>query len=222
MILITRPLESAYNTLDKVKAMGLMGKVFPLLKIEFNVPALKQIDFKSFDVIVITSQNISNALKKNSLSVDNPILVVGERNAGLLSESGFNVQAYKPTATDLLAYICEKVSLFKKILYLSGDHIASQLDTKLTSLGYNVKRRVVYSSIAVDTLPAEVLRDVRQILFYSSRTAKVFSEVCHNDLSLVTAICISENTAFMLKSLNFKDILVANLPTEESMLSLLK
>ena len=222
MILITRPLESAYNTSDKVKLMGFMAKVFPLLKIEFDVPALKQLDFKRFDLVIITSQNISKTLKSFPISVENPILVVGEKNARLLKDAGFNVLAYKPTATDLLAYICEKVSPSQKLLYLSGDYIASQLDTKLLALGFNVSRKIVYSSIAVDSFPATVLNDIKQILFYSPRTAKAFTEVCQNDLSSVTAICISENTAFMLNSLKFNDILIAKFPTEDGMLSLLK
>lgn len=222
MILITRPLETAYKTLDKVKAMGLTGRIFPLLKIEFDLPAIKRVDFWSFDIVIITSQNVSKALKTFQVGVENPMLVVGERNAGLLKEAGFNVSAYKSTASDLLRYITENVSISKKLLYLSGDHIAGHLDAKLTKHGFNIERKVVYFSNAIDSIPKNALNDIDKILFYSPRTAKVFSTLCNNDLTNITAICISENTAFMLNSLKFKDILIAKSPTEEGVLSLLK
>lgn len=221
MILITRPLENSIRTLKKLEALGLTGKIFPLLEINFDRLAIQNIDFNAAEIIVVTSQSAYKALKNFKISFNKPVLVVGQRTGELLKDSGYNIRAIRNTASELLDYIERNISRNKKLLYLSGDHIASDLDTKLLELGFNLERKIIYSSVAVKAMPESILQNVDKILFYSPRTAKIFTEVCPNKLDTVSAVCISNNTAKMLNNLKLKAVYVVQSPTEKDMLDLL-
>lgn len=202
MILITRPQKQAQKTQKILQADGFKCKIFPLLKIEYFWDVLANV--KDYQNVIVTSIHAAKVLVKSSRFMQAKFYVVGNKVSTYLLNYGYKVTGVAATAAEL-------VVPNHSTIHISGDYIAHDF-------GY--ERIVVYKSIAVTASPKDLLSDVETILFYSPRTARAFRNLMPK-LNNISAICISFNTALPLKSLNFKQILIAENPTEKSMLKLL-
>ncbi|MFI4983584.1 MAG: uroporphyrinogen-III synthase [Rickettsiales bacterium] len=202
MILITRPVKQAEKTKKLLATMGYACKIFPLLKIEYLWDALTGVG--EYPNVIVTSVHAAKVIIKAKRFVTANFYVVGQKVADLLTSNNY-------TITRLALRACELNIADSNVVYISGDHIATD---------FACPRIVVYNSIAATALPSDLLIGITTILFYSPRTAKVFRNL-QPALKNIKAICISFNTAIMLKDLNFHKILIAENPTEKSMLKLL-
>ena len=211
MILITRPITAAKHILSRIKGLGLKAKHYPLLEIKPEPFTLNS----DYDYILISSSNALYALGTVSKK---PAIVIGQKTAARVEQIGFNVEHIFTDSYEIIQKITGKIIKDARILYLSGNHISSDLDLKLKVMGYTLTRIVVYKSIAKTELPESILEAVDIIVFYSPRTAEIFASLNHSDLTDIIAICISSKTAQKLKGCNFKEIAVANAPNEEEII----
>lgn len=223
MILITRPKTQALATKAELKSKGYNVVCYPLLKIEY-VNSIKP-DIRSYKAIIISSQNAVYTVKDFIELKNKDIYVIGGKTAEALKGYGFsNIVSISDNQDDLVTQIEESFAYEGKILFIRGDHVAGNIKQKLHNK-YDIEEWVVYRSIA-NHMSRKLLclleHKVTYVLFYSPRTAGVFvKNASSQDLANITAICISQNTANKLSSLNFKEIKIAKHPSEKSMLELL-
>ncbi|AIF80853.1 uroporphyrinogen III synthase HEM4 [endosymbiont of Acanthamoeba sp. UWC8] len=202
--------------------MGYKVICYPQLKIEFNINiTLPEVDL--YNSLIVTSQNTAQAIKDYAQLKDIHVHIVGEKTAEVLRNYGFkNIASISNDHIELISKIKEGVPHLSKLLYLRGDHVAGDIKRKLRQ-NYIIDNLIVYKSVEIP-MPKKILcllksKIISMVLFYSPRTAALFAK---NTINLnflnISAICISQNTADELSSLNFKEIKIAKLPNENSML----
>ncbi len=224
MILIIRPKIQAKQTKFKLKGKGFRAICYPFIGIEI-ISSFKFND-KKYDGLIITSQNTAHLLKNSSFLKDIKTFVVGLKTSAALTAIGFkNIINVGNDHTDLVKAVEQHLPQNSSILYLHGDYIAGDIKGKLEH-SYIIDNVTVYRSIATDKVNKRVFILLRHIittiLFYSPRTAQVFAQhMINQDLSNITAICISKNTALKLASLRFKEVKISKLPNENSMLEII-
>lgn len=217
MILITRPIEQADSTQKKISKLGFESKVCPLLEI-MKLDYLGIVDH-SYDAIIITSQHAAQVALNISWLREKKAYLVGTKSAKILN--GFDIKYVAKDSTDLLKHLQIALPAKSKLLFICGDFVADNLDTKLKKAGFKLTKSVVYKSVGVTSLDPEILTGVTTILFYSPRTAEIFINVYQGDTSKMNAICISKKTAEVLSDRPFQNIKIADEPNEDSMLKLL-
>ncbi|MBA8666652.1 uroporphyrinogen-III synthase [Holosporaceae bacterium 'Namur'] len=221
MILITRPKAQARLIKLKLKNMGYKVICYPQLKIEFNINiTLPEVDL--YNGLIITSQNTAQAIKDYVQLKDINAHVVGEKTAKVLRNYGFkNIVSISNDYIELISKIKEELPYLSKLLYLHGDHVAGDIKRKLMQY-HIIDNLIVYKSVEIP-MSKKILcflrNKISMVLFYSPRTAALFAKntIALNFLN-ISAICISQNTADELSSLNFKEVKIAKLPNEDSML----
>ncbi|WP_323732673.1 uroporphyrinogen-III synthase [Candidatus Bandiella euplotis] len=205
--------------------LGKNSVIIPLIKVQ-NIDI--QVMDDNYDVVILTSQNAVHAVEKSSWIKRKPIFVVGNKTKEKLLQIGCGcVMSSNGTARNLEETIVNNVSNTLRILYLSGDYTSYDLDIKLKSRGYDVTKKTAYRANAVQSLSKQeigVMNTSDTILFYSPRTASVFTKLAWqyslrgNDK---VAICISNNCASLISELVWKEIRIANRPNEKAMFALL-
>lgn len=212
MILLTRPYEDSKTTAQKLKNMGHETHIMPMFEVE---DITTEIPNKNFDAIVITSRHSARTAKNLSWISKTKQFVVGEKTAIILPSPYMVAQ----NSSDLLSTMQNELPKGAKILYLTGDHIADNFDQKLIDSGFELTTQQVYKTIAT-TINQQIPDDISHILFFSPRTAELFSANIQDSIN-AQALCISQNTANKLRQNQFKSVIIAPEPTEESLLSLL-
>ena len=169
-----------------------------------------------YDAVVITSQNAIHAIDRADLSIS--ILTVGEATERKLNEAGFkNVFSVNSNVEALLLLIYK--GEYKRLLYLRGETVATDIKKALAKVGIEVHEKIVYTATPVHKFDNSLMNKVDWILFFSRNGALVFLELADINLTYgKTAICISEKVGNVLERAHFKQILVAKYPNEESMI----
>ena len=217
MILITRPIEQADSTQKKLSKLGFESKICPLLEI-MKLDHLGIVDH-SYDAIIITSQHAAQVALNIPWLKEKKAFLVGTKSAKILN--GFDIKYVAKDSTDLLKHLQIALPAKSKLLFICGDFIADNLDTKLKKAGFKLTKSVVYKSVGVTSLDPETLSGITKILFYSPRTAEIFLNVYQGDTSKIEAVCISNKTAEILSETKFQSVRVSEEPNEDSMLKLL-
>ena len=230
-ILITRPLERAQPLAEKLKAEGFEVLLAPMLSIEtcaFEMPG------DHLQALIFTSvQGVEAIAAEESLKMF-PVLTVGAKTAGAAARAGFEtVYNADGDVEALYNLILEKGNTGKGLLlHLAGDQTTGKLVERLKSYGFQAERRKVYETHPADSLPASVLEKIRVrgfdgVLFFSPRTAHIFNRIVEETnledcLGQATAFCLSQNIARETGKLPWKRTLIADRPTEPSMIALLQ
>jgi uroporphyrinogen-III synthase len=224
MILITRPFTESQKTASKLAVLNKSYKIFPFIKIHFN-EATSYLDFTSFNYLLLTSQNAAKFLIKIAITLrhllDIKILTLGEIIPNTLKKAGFkNVVSLSEDSVGFYRSLSNQYTN-NRLLFLSGNHIANEALFETYKAKLNITREVVYTSTMIESVPTDLLNDVKQILFYSPRSAKAFFQFYTNLPHPIDAICISKAVANELNYINFQNILIAAKPNEAEMLKLI-
>lgn len=105
----------------------------------------------------------------------------------------------------------------------------SLLARDLSLLDYNSERVVVYKATLKNHLSPDLIKRIRHkeiktVIFMSCRTATNFIRLCHEaelsySLKHINAIVISKNVAESLKKATWKNIIIAEHPSQECIIS---
>jgi uroporphyrinogen-III synthase len=224
-IIVTRPEEDAWQLAAKLKALGHVPMIMPLLKIVAR-PNIK-IPNKVYQAICLTSANGVRSLSDITNIELIPVVAVGAQTLVAARKAGFlNVVAEGGDVSGLVSYI-EKTyhQSSGPILYVSGAETSGDLEGKLRLAGFQVDRMVTY-----DAIPARLSTSVNQILqahavvLYSPRSAKIWrTEIerlqLEENINQLKHICLSANVAAALPQSWHTSI--AKAPTETELLVLL-
>lgn len=225
-ILVTRPLDEATPTAEKLEALGHRVVIAPMI----------QIDPVSFEIpdedrsLIITSKNGARHGLANIGNKERPIFAVGEQTAAEARRLGFtNITVGAGTARQLVPILLEAgVTNKRKYTHLAGNVISYNIADVLVQEGIDADSTVTYQSRALRSFSAGVQEAMEEgeidvALFYSPRTATTFEEATaeygRSDwLNKMDAVCLSTRVAQNLIG-PWRSVRYAIIPTEKALFS---
>ncbi len=236
--IVTRPDEDAADLGRDIEALGHRAILAPLLAMRATGAAL---DFDGVQGLIATSRNALRALADGphlDAAIRLPVFVVGKASAAMARRLGFaDVRAGESGARELVALIQASCPADTGALcYLCGDVVAFDLEPPLTAQGYEVRRQVVYNAVEATALPNAAIAALSGgadtgVLLMSRRSAAVFArlvqklgrgaaarELCYACMSPAVAEGLNDG----LGEPRPTRVLVADRPTSEEMLALVK
>jgi len=232
-LLLTRPHYQNELLAQSLGALGHEAVIEPLLSIEVvSQPPTATGDPQA---VLITSINAARAFSHHFQGhryKDTPIFAVGAATAEALGH--FNVvHAGTMGVAALKEAVCAELKpAAGALLYVRGVHIAGNLGSDLTRSGYTVEEMVLYEAVAAKAFSAGALDKFQNnlidgVVLFSPRTAAVFSKLAKKaelvkKLDGVTFYCLSQNVSDSIefeRSLLRKQVVIARLPTQESLIS---
>jgi uroporphyrinogen-III synthase len=232
-VLITRPAEDAPSLAEAVRARGHEPLIAPLSIIRYESPDPPQ---EMPSATIFTSRNAVRALAGldwvNHLHAL-PAYCVGPATAQAAREAGFtHIIGGGGTGAQLAEHIAyAHTPDAGPLLYLTGDHLAFDMQGALGERGFTVCRRIVYRSDLVAGFSAEVhaalqAGDVDAVMLMSPRAASHFAALAQTSGLTAQAarlcyFCLSEAVAHALAPLGAAHINIAPRPTQEALIDLL-
>jgi uroporphyrinogen-III synthase len=234
-ILITRPEPDASRWQRHFAALGIAATVDPLLSIEhLHVDGL---DLSGAQALIATSRNGLRGLAASAAlrqAIALPIYAVGPGTAEYARDIGFTDISVGPSSARELAPVIAASAQPNagRLMHLSGDKIAFDLQAALAPAGLAVERIVVYRSQPADcfkpeTTAALACGAIDTVMLMSPLSAATFvALLSRSDLSKhyqrLVYVCLSHNVAEKVQSLNPVAVHVAAEPSSDSMLALLE
>jgi len=232
-VLITRPAEDAPSLAEAVRARGHEPLIAPLSIIRYESPDPPP---ETPSATIFTSRNAVRALAGldwvNHLHAL-PAYCVGPATAQAAREAGFtHIIGGGGTGAQLAEHIAHTHKPETgPLLYLTGNHLAFDMQGALGERGFTVCRRIVYRS---DLIPAfsnyvrDALHtgDIDAVMLMSPRAAAHFAALARTagiapQAAQLNYFCLSGAVADALASLGAVHIKVARQPTQEALIDLL-
>jgi len=231
-VLITRPAEDATSLAEAVRARGHEPLISPLSVIRYETPAAPG---ETPSATIFTSRNAVRALagidgvsKWRAL----PAYCVGAATAQAARKAGFtHVIGGGGTGAQLaehIAYVHAPEA--GPLLYLTGDHLAFDMQAALGERGFSVWRCIVYRSdlvagFSADAHAALQAGDVDAAVLMSPRAASHFAALAQTagltaQAAQLHFFCLSEAVANALAPLGAAHINIAPQPTQEALIGL--
>ena len=226
-ILLTRPLDDCKELILKFKQLGHKVSHLPVIKIESK--KYEEFKYEEFDAIIFTSSNAIKNLNLKKINKKIFCFCVGSATEKIAKINGFqNVYTADGNVNNLKEIILQNfTNKNKKLLYVSGEIISSNLQKDLISEGYLVKRLINYSVLPILNLDLNFIEDLKlslpEIVFvYSENSAKNLLNLIKKyelvDYWMNTNLmCISEKSSSVLNKIKWKKIFIFS-PGEEEFL----
>ncbi|WP_064696549.1 uroporphyrinogen-III synthase [Rhizobium aegyptiacum] len=233
-VLVTRPAYSATRTAQRLRDRGHEPLLLPLRRPQHDRAAAAGALEATSGAIAVTSAEavrVMSALgEKLRPHLVRPLFAVGETTAQEARRLGFHsVAASSGNGRDLANLVAAGAA--EELLYLAGLPRAETFEGRLRELGIRFSVVECYRMQPVAPKPAEIealFSDCRPdaVLFYSRQTAEDFFHVAelrsalskHSDIRL---LCLSEAVAQAVPAALKKNVAIAPMPDEQSLLSLL-
>ena len=226
-ILFTRPLEDCQETMIKFRLLGHEVSHMPLIYVEKK--NYDEINFENFKGIIFTSSNAIKFLNLKKINKKINCFCVGNATEKKARNSGFqNTFSAEGNVDNLKELILQNFNPSEgKLLYVSGEIVSNELDDKLISEGYDVKRIINYTAKHVEKLNEDFVKKIKMkmpniVYVYSQNSAASFLNLIKNyNLSNLwmdtNLMCISEKTSSVLNEIKWKKIFIFS-PGEEEFL----
>lgn len=230
-VLVTRPEPGAGETAGRLRALGLVPVVAPLMEMTVLHPDLPAPG--DVAALALTSANALRAMQDGDrlrAFAHLPAFAVGARTADEARRRGFA----DVTATGGgLAGLVEAITAAAPggpVFYPATTTPSGDLAAALAPHGIRVVTAPVYDMRPLDRLPAAA-RDLLSatgpaaITLYSRRSAALFAELVAGEIGTgrrgeLTMLCLSENAAQPVIGKGFGHIALAEEPSEEAMMTL--
>ena len=223
-VLITRPQPGAEATAARVRALGLVPVVAPVMQVRRFAPALP----RAVQAVLVTSGNALDGIA----AWDVPVFAVGDATAEKARAAGFaDVMSAAGDAAALADLVGRTLGREAgPLLLLSGAGQGLALAASLRSAGFRVLRRVTYAAGPVARFPQQaadaLLQDtVHAVIFLSGETASAFVRMvpasCKPHLRGILGLAIGKAAADALKPLPWRQVRLARTPNLDDVLALL-
>ena len=231
-ILITRSEVESSRAVIELGAMGYEVLAVPL--VEIIERETTPLDFEKVAAIIVTSRNGVRALSRAISYRDLPLFAVGPGTAEEATIAGHsNVTIGPGDARGLTDALTQRLRPSDgPLVYVSGLHVASDLSGDLVALGYDIKRVVLYEAREEKKLPEAINKELRNhhiasVVFFSSRIASIFVALVERaglsgSLVDIEAVCMSEKVAASISTQIWKQVLIAENKTQESLLNVFR
>ncbi len=230
-VVVTRPQADGERTAASLRARGHRVLLAPLMRVEPIAADLSG----NWGAVIITSANAPDAIRDNparAALLALPVYAVGRRSAQAAQAAGFSdVTAAGGDVHDLVQLIAERhADAVAPLLYLAGEHRATDLVGELAAHRMKAEMRVVYRAVSAPFPPelgaALEAGDVEGVLHYSRRSADNYvagaraAGIVPSALG-VSHYCLSQQVAEPLAVAGAKRIVVSPHPDEASLIELL-
>lgn len=232
-IVITRPLGDEAILRDELIERGYHVIHEPLTEILLRHNMRMEIEhalLEEPDAIIITSKHSVQALALLSDMRDMFLLCVGEATANIAIQLGFSkVSVTGETVEHLIDYVLDCYDEESNFLYISGEHINTDLTEALSTRAMNTKRIITYEAIASPTLSETIIEQIKHghihgFTFFSSRAAQIFLTLSQKAgisyyLEKTDAFCLSKGIVDTLTNIKWQGIHTSKKATLASMIS---
>jgi uroporphyrinogen-III synthase len=228
-VLVTRPEPGASATARRLRAMGFVPHVAPLLTISPVAAALPPAD--RIGAIVIASRHAVPPLPAHYHAL--PLFAVGDATAEAARGHGFTYILSADGDAEALAALVARSSPARDLplLLAAGLGQGLYLAERLAEAGFAVERREVYAAWPVTALPEAARAMISagragRVLLFSRETALCLSRLVREPELLagfpkLDLAAISGAVAEAARGLPWRSIRVAMAPTENAVLALL-
>ena len=226
-ILFTRPFDDCHELMLRFKSLGHIVSHIPIINIEQT--SYENLDFSTFKGIIFTSANAIKFLNTQKIDKNIYCFCVGNATEKMAKTRGFqNIYVASGNVENLKEIILQNFKIsFGKLIYVTGETISLDLDKKLISEGYNLKRIINYTVTQQEKFKLEEIDKLKDkmpdiVYIYSQNSADSFLKMIKNynlqSLWMNTNLmCISEKTSSVLNEIKWKKIFIFN-PGEEEFL----
>jgi len=226
-ILFTRPFDDCHELMLRFKSLGHMVSHIPVISIQKII--YESLDFSRFKGIIFTSTNAIKFLDTQKIDKKIKCFCVGNATEKVAKIRGFqNIYVASGNVENLKEIIFQNFRTSDgKLIYVSGQIISSDLDKKLISKGYNLKRIINYKAIDQEKFNNDEIEKLKDkmpdiVYVYSQNSAASFLNMIKNyNLKSfwmnTNLMCISEKTSTVLNEIKWKKIFLFN-PGEEEFL----
>jgi len=228
-IVITRPKEDSFYLIERLKKLGHIVTLLPVIKIEKL--KTKKIDFQNYKAVIFTSSNAIKFLNTDKFDSKIKCYCVGKTTEFMAKQVGFiNTYTSEGTVDSLIELIIRTYeNKSGKLLYLSSEFISKDLDIDLISAGFKVDRISNYTTLPIEEIDKTTLdflkkKSLDAIFVYSSKSAKNLFNLI-NKYSLLNVVtqsnlmCISEKVLLVLKQIKWKKVFIFSPGEEEFLLN---
>ena len=226
-ILFTRPFDDCHELMLRFKSLGHMVSHIPVISIQKII--YESLDFSLFKGIIFTSTNAIKFLDTQKIDKKIKCFCVGNATEKVAKIKGFqNIYVAGGNVENLKEIIFQNFEVSDgNLIYVTGHIISSDLDKKLISEGYNLKRIINYKAIAQEKFNNDEIEKLKVqipdiVYVYSQNSALSFLNMiknCNlqNSWMNTNLMCISEKTSAILNEIKWKKIFLFN-PGEEEFL----
>ncbi|WP_448949794.1 uroporphyrinogen-III synthase [Labrys neptuniae] len=230
-ILVTRPIEEARQTAERLERLGHQPLIEPMLEIVFGGDPLPA---GRFDVLIVTSGNALAALYErpefHALTAI-PLVAVGRRTGAVARAMGFgDVETFGREIAHLIDHVRQAWREPHRALYLAGADRTGDLVGALSGMGHQVELAVVYSAHQARRFSPEIAAalpggGLDAVLHYSARTAEAFI-ACAGGAEAVARLpvrhlCLSRKVAAVMSATGASEVAFAARPEEDALLALI-
>lgn len=205
--------------LSEIQKIALVDANFEVIDEDFiNINYKKVLSFGEDlgEALIFTSQNavqsVLNHPKCEELKTKN-VFCVGIKTKDLLTENGFNVIAYTGYAADL-AEIISLIYNKESYTFFSGNLRREVLPNTLKENGIQFNEIEVYET---KLNSKKITQRLDGILFFSPSGVESFLE--KNKITNEICFCIGETTAEALENKKIKNIVIAEKPSVENVIT---
>ena len=226
-ILFTRPFDDCHELMLRFKSLGHMVSHIPVISIQKVI--YESIDFSLFKGIIFTSSNAIKFLDTKKIDKTIKCFCVGNATEKVAKMRGFqNIYVADGNVENLNEIIFKNFGASDgNLIYVTGQIISSDLDKKLISEGYNLKRIVNYKATEQKKFNNDEIEKLKDkmpdiVYVYSKNSALSFLNMIknynlQNSWMNTNLMCISEKTSTVLNEIKWKKIFLFN-PGEEEFL----
>ncbi len=230
-VLVTRPEEDAAALVVALQARGHEALVEPMLTVVPAAGVTPPRDLDGVQALLFTSANGARAFARLSERRDLPVFAVGDASAEAARTAGFAaVESAGGNVDDLARLAIGRLNPADGVLYqAAANRLAGDLKGALEAAGFTLRREKLYQTVPVTDLSANLRRElaagqVAAATFFSPRTAATFAGLVEKmglagSCAETTALCFSEAVADQLRGLDWRAVLVAERPNQNSLLA---
>ena len=197
---------------------------FEVLESNFIEVETKDFQLKGIkDNLIFTSQNAVRSFLTHPQFEENKsdlqskkVFCVGVKSKTILTDAGFEVIAYADYASDLTEIIC-LIYANSSYTFFSGNLRKETLPLALKNTGIEFNEIEVYET---QLKPHKIKETVDAILFFSP--SGVESYLKDNPIKKELCFCIGETTAEALENKHIKNIIIAEFPSVENVITEVK
>ncbi|MDC2995860.1 uroporphyrinogen-III synthase [Candidatus Pelagibacter sp.] len=226
-ILFTRPFDDCHELMLRFKSLGHMVSHIPVISIQKII--YESLDFSLFKGIIFTSTNAIKFLDTQKIDKQIKCFCVGNATEKVAKTKGFqNIYVAGGNVENLKEVILQNFEVSDgNLIYVTGQIISSDLDKKLISEGYNLKRIINYKATLQEKFNNDEIEKLKVqipdiVYVYSQNSALSFLNMIknynlQNSWMNTNLMCISEKTSTVLNEIKWKKIFLFN-PGEEEFL----
>ena len=227
-ILLTRPIDDSIEMIEKFKSLGHDVSHLPLLDIE--KVNHENFNYNNYDAFIFSSSNSIKFLDIKNINKDIKCFSVGPSTERKIRSLGFqNVIPAEGSVNSLIEIIQNNFNTSDgKLLYISGETIAYELDKDLENKGYSIDRLINYKTSHNHFNDINFIKELKNkmpniVYIYSENSAKSFLKFINNsDLKDewmdTNLMCMGEKASTILNEIKWKKIFLFNTGEEEFLL----